>query len=48
MSTWIDKTDIEEAINYYKGICKNEDEAYENAAESLGMSPDRMLEMIEE
>ena len=48
MGAWIDTTDIEEAINYYRGICKSEDEAYENAAESLGMSPDKMMEMMEE
>jgi hypothetical protein len=46
MSTWIDKEDCIEVLNFYKKSCKGEDEAYERAADSLNISPDRLLEIL--
>lgn len=44
--SWIEKEDCLETLRYYKEICRNEDEAYVIAAEVLGMSPDRLIEIV--
>ena len=48
MSTWIDKDDCLAAIEYYKEFCEDSSEACSKAADSLGISPDRMMEIIGE
>ena len=48
MSTWIEKEDCIEALDFYKKFCKDEDEAYEKAADSLDISTDRLLEILDD
>ena len=48
MSSWITREDCVDTLKYYKEVCESEDEAYCRAADSLDISEDKLIEMVNE
>lgn len=48
MSTWYDREDCLERLEYYKKFYKDEADAISKAADSMDISEDKFMEMIDE